>query len=123
MPRPGHSACRHAGPRADTSDHGIHYRKLKAVSFGKLLEHAGERLRPEMDPGLRQELKHKLSSLSAGGEAVTPREPSPFDRVNQQQEVLRQKLYREISAEYEERFISEHADRLAEYKADDGSDG
>ncbi|HUG70043.1 MAG TPA: hypothetical protein VMM76_19995, partial [Pirellulaceae bacterium] len=55
----------------------------------------------ELDPLTRQELKDKLSLLSAGGNRPL-REPSPLEEVNAQQDLLRQQLFREISNETKE---------------------
>jgi len=55
----------------------------------------------ELDPVTRQELKDKLSLLSAAGNRPI-REPSPLEEVNAQQELLRQQLSREIANETKE---------------------
>ena len=55
----------------------------------------------EFDPLTRQDLKDKLSLLSAAGNRPL-REPSPLEEVNAQQELLRQQLFREISNETKE---------------------
>lgn len=52
----------------------------------------------ELDPVTRQELKDKLSLLSAAGNRPL-REPSPLEEVNAQQELLRQQLFKEITNE------------------------
>ncbi len=53
----------------------------------------------ELDPETRQQLKDKLTTLRPIGAAQplpTGAAPSPLEQVNTQQELLRQKLYREI---------------------------
>ncbi|MEO8493816.1 MAG: hypothetical protein ABI614_02010 [Planctomycetota bacterium] len=52
----------------------------------------------ELDPVSRQELKDKLSLLSAAGNRPA-REPSPLEEVDAQQELLRQQMFREITNE------------------------
>lgn len=53
----------------------------------------------ELDPVTRQELKDKLSLLAAAGNSTSAPEPSALDEVNAQQELLKQKLFREITNE------------------------
>lgn len=57
------------------------------------------RQQDQLDPETRQQLKDKLTFLrnSEGAKPLSPGEaPSPLEQVNSQQELLRQKLYREI---------------------------
>jgi len=58
----------------------------------------------ELDPVVRQRLRDKLSLLTgpAAGPARRPSEPSPLEQVDKAQQLLRQQLYREISAEEKE---------------------
>src|SRR4029453_5945794 len=66
----------------------------------------------QLDPAIPQQLKDKLTSLRAATAQPVPAvgaPPSPLEQVNSQQEVLRQKLYREILAE--ERAAKELAQR------------
>lgn len=53
----------------------------------------------ELDPATRQELKDKLSLLSAAANARDPREPSALEEVTAQQDLMRQQLFREITGE------------------------
>ena len=56
----------------------------------------------QLDPAIRQQLKDKLTFLRAATAQPLPavgEAPSPLEQVNSQQELLRQKLYREILAE------------------------
>ena len=59
------------------------------------------KFRDQLDPAIVQQLKDKLTFLRAA--AVEPQpvgaQPSPLAAVNSEQEILRQKLYREILAE------------------------
>ena len=60
------------------------------------------RFQDELDPAIRQQLKDKLTFLRAATAQAAPipgAPPSPLEQVNSQQEVLRQKMYREIIAE------------------------
>ena len=57
------------------------------------------RQQDQLDPDTRQQLKDKLTFLrnSEGAKPLNAGEaPSPLEQVNSQQELLRQKLYREI---------------------------
>jgi len=53
----------------------------------------------ELDPLTRQQLKDKLSLLSAGPAIGPLVEPSPLEEVHTQEDLLRQKLFREITTE------------------------
>jgi general secretion pathway protein D len=54
----------------------------------------------ELDPAIRQQLKDKLTFLRAAtAQPAAGGAPSPLEQVNSQQEILRQKVYREIVAE------------------------
>ncbi len=56
----------------------------------------------QLDPAIRQQLKDKLTFLRAATAQPLPvagEAPSPLEQVNSQQEVVRQKIYREILAE------------------------
>ncbi|ADB16715.1 type II and III secretion system protein [Pirellula staleyi DSM 6068] len=73
----------------------------RETAFAKFKE--AWKFESQLDPETRQQLKDKLNSMSA---AVNPLplqpldgQPSPLEQVNSQQELLRQKLYREISSE------------------------
>ena len=59
------------------------------------------KFRDQLDPAIVQQLKDKLTFLRAAAAQPLPAggEASPLEQVNSQQEVLRQKLYREILAE------------------------
>jgi general secretion pathway protein D len=60
------------------------------------------RFQDQLDPAIRQQLKDKLTFLRAATAQPLPaagEAPSPLEQVNSQQEVLRQKIYREIIAE------------------------
>jgi general secretion pathway protein D len=60
------------------------------------------KFRDQLDPAVVQQLKDKLTFLRAAAAQPLPaagEAPSPLEQVNSQQEVLRQKLYREILAE------------------------
>ncbi len=60
------------------------------------------RFQDQLDPAIRQQLKDKLTFLRAATAQPVPavgEAPSPLEQVNSQQEVLRQKMYREIIAE------------------------
>lgn len=53
----------------------------------------------ELDPATRRELSHKLSLLSAAANQRNPREPSALEDVTDQQNLLREQLFREITNE------------------------
>lgn len=58
----------------------------------------------QFDPDARQQLKDKLTFLRTAAAQATPApvadgQPSPLEQVNSQQEILRQKMVREILAE------------------------
>ena len=53
----------------------------------------------ELDPSIRQQLTDKLSLLGSARALPRGREPSPFEKVDTAQELLRQQLYREFSSE------------------------
>ncbi|MCO6455221.1 MAG: general secretion pathway protein GspD [Pirellulaceae bacterium] len=57
----------------------------------------------ELDPATRARLKDKLTLLRAAGQAPAnnPEAPSPLESVDAQQQLLRQKLFREITTEQE----------------------
>jgi general secretion pathway protein D len=62
------------------------------------------RLQDQLDPPMRQQLKDKLTFLRNAGPGVQPLpasvgQPSPLEQVSSQQEVLYQKLQREIANE------------------------
>jgi general secretion pathway protein D len=54
------------------------------------------RYQEQLDPQTRQDLKDKLTLLRAGTANAGPGEPTPLEQVQSQQELLRQKLVREI---------------------------
>lgn len=54
------------------------------------------RYQEQLDPETRQQLKDKLTLLRAGQAGQAPGEPTPLEQVQSQQELLRQKLVREI---------------------------
>jgi len=59
----------------------------------------------ELDPVVRHQLRDKLMLLTAGATPATGgagQEPSPLEAVDAQQQLLRQKLYREITSEQAE---------------------
>ncbi|MBP85394.1 MAG: general secretion pathway protein GspD [Planctomycetaceae bacterium] len=53
----------------------------------------------ELDPRTRQELKDKLSLLSAASNVRDPREPSALEEVTAQQDLLRQQIFKEVTGE------------------------
>jgi general secretion pathway protein D len=55
----------------------------------------------QLDPAIRQQLKDKLTFLRAATvqPPVAGTQPSPLEQVNSQQEIMRQKMYREIISE------------------------
>ena len=59
----------------------------------------------ELDPATRQQLQDKLILLQTSGTAppvAAESQPSPLEAVDAQQQLLRQKLYREITSEQAE---------------------
>lgn len=66
----------------------------RALALQKFTE--AWRYQEQLDPETRQQLKDKLTLLRAGTSAVAPGEPTPLEQVQSQQELVRQKLVREI---------------------------
>ncbi len=72
--------------------------------FGRAWAHASE-----LDPIERQELQEKLSLLRSVDPRVAAQGGSPLEQVDAEQQLIRQKLMREIASEQSE------ADRMREY--------
>jgi general secretion pathway protein D len=67
----------------------------RALALQKFTE--AWRYQEQLDPETRQQLKDKLTLLRTGAAtAAAPGEPSPLEQVQSQQELVRQKLVREI---------------------------
>jgi general secretion pathway protein D len=90
-----------AGPGLQLYDEGLKAleQRDREGALAKFTE--AWKFRDQLDPAIVQQLKDKLTFLRAAAAQPLPAggEASPLEQVNSQQEVLRQKLYREILAE------------------------
>jgi general secretion pathway protein D len=90
-----------AGPGMKLYDEGL--QALEAQDREGALAKFAEawKFRDQLDPPVVQQLKDKLTFLRAAAQPLPAagEAPSPIEQVQSQQEVLRQKLYREILAE------------------------
>jgi general secretion pathway protein D len=101
-PAGGPSSAAGQGPGMRLYDEGLKALEMqdREAALAKFQE--AWKFQDQLDPAIRQQLKDKLTFLRAATAQPAPAvgaPPSPLEQVNSQQEVLRQKLYREILAE------------------------